>query len=206
MKRKKTVRQPLPFMNSKLRKACLHKAMLRNKYFKHGRSSQSWELYRKSRNNVTKLKAVSMNTYFQERCNSDSFRNNSRQYWRTIKPYMTDKCKTSDQDISLFHENKLINDPVKVCKIFNEHFIKAASNIGSEEPIRDDETIDDILCAYNGSEVIQRITCNVPHDAFFNFSPRPWRRLVLCWTKPILRRPLVMMIYHQSYWKWEQLN
>ena len=170
MKRKKTIRQPLPFMNSKLRKACLHKAMLRNKYFKHGRSSQSWELYRKSRNNVTKLKAVSMNTYFQERCNSDSFRNNSRQYWRTIKPYMTDKCKTSDQDISLFHENKLINDPVKVCKIFNEHFIKAASNIGSEEPIRDDETIDDILCAYNGSEVIQRITCNVPPDAFFNFS------------------------------------
>ena len=59
---------------------------------------------------------------------------------------------------------------MKVCKIFNEHFIKAASNIGSEEPIRDDETIDDILCAYNGSEVIQRITCNVPHDAFFNFS------------------------------------
>ena len=144
--------------------------MLRNKYFKHGRSSQSWELYRKSRNNVTKLKAVSMNTYFQERCNSDSFRNNSRQYWRTIKPNMTDKCKASDQDISLFHENKLINDPVKVCKIFNEHFIKAASNIGSEEPIKDDETIDDILCAYNGSEVIQRITCNVPHDAIFNFS------------------------------------
>ena len=59
---------------------------------------------------------------------------------------------------------------MKVCKIFNEHFIKAASNIGSEEPIRDDEIIDDILCAYNGSEVIQRITCNVPHDAIFTFS------------------------------------
>ena len=64
MKQKKVVKQPVPYMNSKLRKACLHKAMLRNEYFKHGRSSQSWELYRKSRNNVTKLKAVSMNTYF----------------------------------------------------------------------------------------------------------------------------------------------
>ena len=207
MKRKKTVRQPLPFMNSKLRKACLHKAMLRNRYFKHGRSRQSWEHYRKSRNNVTKLKAVSMNTYFQERCNSDSFRNNSRQYWRTMKLYMTDKCKTSDQDISLFHENKLINDPVKVCKIFNEHFIKAASNIGSEDSIRDDETIDDILCAYNGSEVVQRILLVMFHMMPSSiFPPRPWRRLVLCWTKPILQRPLVMMLYHQSYWKWEQLN
>ena len=64
MKYKKTVKHPAPFMNSKLRKACLHKAMLRNKYFKRGRFRQSWELYRKSRNNVTKLKAVSMNTYF----------------------------------------------------------------------------------------------------------------------------------------------
>ena len=101
MKHKKTVKQPVPFMNSKLRKACLYKAMLRNKYFKHGRTSQSWERYRKSRNNVTKLKAVSMNTYFHERCNSDSFRNNPRQYWRTIKPYMTDKCKTSNGKIFL---------------------------------------------------------------------------------------------------------
>ena len=170
MKQKKTVKQPVPFMNSKLRKACLHKAMLRNSYFKHGRTNQSWERYRKSRNNVTKLKAVSMNTYFHERCNSDSFRNNPRQYWRTIKPYMTDKCKTSNQDISLFHENKLVNDPIKVCKIFNDYFIKAASNIGNEEPIRDDETVDDILCMYKDCEVIQRITSNVPHDGIFRFS------------------------------------
>ena len=93
MKQKNTVKQPFLFMNSKLRKACLHTAMLRNNYFKHGRTSQSWERYRKSRNNVTKLKAVSMNTYFHERFNSDSFRNNPRQYWQTIKPYMTDNIK-----------------------------------------------------------------------------------------------------------------
>ena len=170
MKYQKSVKHPVPFMNSKLRKACLHKAMLRNKYFKRGGSRQSWELYRKSRNNVTKLKAVSMNTYFYERCNSDSFRSNPRQYWRTIKPYMTDKCKTNDQDISLFHENKIVNDPVKVCKIFNEYFMKAASNIGNEGPISDDENIDDILRTYDGCEIIQRITSNVPHDGIFNFS------------------------------------
>ena len=144
--------------------------MLRNKYFKRGRSSQSWELYRKFRNNETKLKAVSMNTYFYERCNSDSFRNNPRQYWRTIKPYMTDKCKTNDIGISLFHENKIVNDPVKVCEVFNEYFMKAASNIGNEGPISDDENIDDILRTYDGCEIIQRITSNVPHDGIFNFS------------------------------------
>ena len=70
----------------------------------------------------------------------------------------------------MFHENKLVNDPIKVCKIFNDFFIKAASDIGNEEPIRDDETIDDIMCTYDGCEVIQRITSNVPHDGIFKFS------------------------------------
>ena len=83
---------------------------------------------------------------------------------------MRDKCKTSHQDISLFHENILINDPVKVCKMFNEYFIKAASDIGNEEPIGDDETIDNILCTYKDCEVIQRITFNVLHYGIFNFS------------------------------------
>ena len=83
---------------------------------------------------------------------------------------MTDKCKTNDQDISLFHENKIVNDPVKVCKIFYEYFMKAASNIGNEGPISDDENIDDILRTYDGCEIIQRITSNVPHDGIFNFS------------------------------------
>ena len=85
---------------------------------------------------------------------------------------MTDKCKASDQDIYSFHENKLINDRAKD---FNEQFNKAASNIGGEESIRDDETIDIILCTYNGSEAIQHITCNVLHDEIFNFSLWLWK-------------------------------
>ena len=60
--------------NSKLRKACLQKAMLRNKNFKLGRSERLWDRYRKVRNHATKLKAVSMNAYFSEKCNSDMVR------------------------------------------------------------------------------------------------------------------------------------
>ena len=43
IKRKKTVQYPVPLMNFKLRKACLNKAMLRNKYFKCGRTQYSWD-------------------------------------------------------------------------------------------------------------------------------------------------------------------
>ena len=83
---------------------------------------------------------------------------------------MTDKSKTVDQNISLFHENKVVNDPAKVCNIFNDYFIEAASHIGKEDPIQDDETIDDILCSYKDHTTIKRIISNVSHVSMFNFS------------------------------------
>ena len=52
--------------------------------------------------------------------------------------------------------------------MFNEYFVKVASNIRNEDPFKDDETIDDMLCTYKGCEVTQRtnsnIPPNVPHD------------------------------------------
>ena len=170
IKRKKTVKYPVPFMNSKLRKACLNKAMLRNKYFKYGRTKYLWDRYRKIRNQVTKLKATSMNSYFSEKCNLETFHKNPSKYWQTTKPFMTDKSKTVDQNISLFHENKVVNEPAKVCNIFNDYFKEAASHIGKEDPIQDDETIDDILCSYKDHTSIKRIISNVPHVSMFNFS------------------------------------
>ena len=47
LKRKRTVKKPVPFMNSKLRKACHRKAMHRNKYFRHSRTKGLWNKYRK---------------------------------------------------------------------------------------------------------------------------------------------------------------
>ena len=42
-KSKRTVKRPLPFMSSQLRKPCHRKSMLRNKYFKCGRTQLLWE-------------------------------------------------------------------------------------------------------------------------------------------------------------------
>jgi len=120
MKQKKSVKQPIPYMNSKLRKSCLQKAMLRNKYFKFGRTNKSWERYRKIRNHVTKLKAVSMNEYFSTKFNHETLTKNPSQYWKTIKPYMTDKFKTVDENISLLNENRVVINPAEACSIFND--------------------------------------------------------------------------------------
>ena len=93
LKRKRTVKKPVPFMNSKLRKACHRKAMHRNKYFRHGRTKDLWNKYRKTRNEVTKLKTVSMKNYFSERCDNENFVKNPTQYWKTIKPFLLIKWR-----------------------------------------------------------------------------------------------------------------
>jgi hypothetical protein len=49
------VKSPVPYMNSKLRKAVYKKRQLHN-VFKTQRSSKSWEQYLKQRNIVTKIK------------------------------------------------------------------------------------------------------------------------------------------------------
>ena len=83
---------------------------------------------------------------------------------------MTDKIKATDQNISLFHGNRVVNNPTEVCNIFNEYFIKAASNIGNEDPIRENESIADILSCYKDDDTIKLIINNSHHVGVFNFS------------------------------------
>ena len=41
-----------------------------------------------------------------------------------------DRIKSTNQNKSLFHKNRMVSDPVKVCHMFNDHFINLASDIG----------------------------------------------------------------------------
>ena len=67
IKHTKRRRYHVPFMNSQLRKARNVKAMLLRTYRKF-RSPRNWEMYRRQRNLVTKLKRNSISNYFQNRC------------------------------------------------------------------------------------------------------------------------------------------
>ena len=114
-------------MNSELRSAIYKKRMLRNKYFKC-RSSQNWEKYRKQRNYVTKLKRQSLRVYFFERCHGGP---KSKDFWPTIKPFLSKKGSKDDPSIISNEEEKIISDQKDVCHIFNDFFINFAKDIGS---------------------------------------------------------------------------
>ena len=54
----------------------------------------------------------------------------SKDFWPTVKPFLTNKGTQVHNDTILFEDNKLINDHQEVCGIFNHFFVNVAKNIG----------------------------------------------------------------------------
>ena len=136
MKKKKAINKPAPFMNQTLRREIYKKKMAYNKYQKC-KSKTNWENYRKQRNLqnvVTKIKKKSIRNYFMERCVGGP---NSKDFWPTIKPFLTDKGLHFNKDIILCEENKIINNQNEVAETFNNLFINVAKDIGSQDIIID---------------------------------------------------------------------
>jgi exonuclease III len=118
-----------PFMNNDLRNAILKKCMLRNKYYKE-RNGTNWELYRNQRNFVTKLRKQSIRQYFVNKTTGIS---NSKDFWKVVKPFLTDKNSIADDHIILRNDDNLVTDPLDVCNIFNKYFTNVAKSIGFED-------------------------------------------------------------------------
>ena len=120
IKHRQPVSFPVPFMNSKLRKACQTKSVLRNRYFRSGRTKGQWESYGKSRNAATKLKAESMKRYFEDKCNPMYSTVKQNVFWDSIKPSITEKVKHDNKSICLTIDDSIISRPAAVCNAFND--------------------------------------------------------------------------------------
>ena len=120
--KRKTVANPVHFMNNAYRKACYQKSMAHNRYFKTGKTHALWQKYRKARNHAAKLRAASVKNFFDTRCNTQ-FKENPKRYWDTIKPFMTDKkVNGAFPCFTLKLGNDVINDPTAVSNAFNDFF------------------------------------------------------------------------------------
>lgn len=110
-----------------MRRAIYKKRMLFNKYKKF-RSPLNWEKYRLQRNHVTKLKKTSMRVYFFERCAGGP---KSKDFWPTIKPFLSKKGSDGGSEILLSENDKIISDQKQVCEVFNDFFVNVAKDIGN---------------------------------------------------------------------------
>ena len=143
IKKRKPVQNPVPYINSKLRKAQHYKAMMRNKYFRNGRQRHAWELYRKSRNNCVKIKAQSIKYYFDSKCNNSE---NPTAFWKTIKPFISNKSAKETELITLKDKDDIISAPDAVSNIFNEYFCSVATQIGIDDKISETENLRKMQC------------------------------------------------------------
>ena len=107
-----------PFMNSELRKAINYKRTLWRKYQKY-RNDKNWSKYSKQRNKVTKLKFESIRLYFAERCGGGP---KSKDFWPTIRPFLTNKGCTGHESITITDNDKIITDITEISEKFNTFF------------------------------------------------------------------------------------
>ena len=105
------------YMNGKLRKEINYKKKLR-RTFENSRTTKNWNNFRIQRNKVTSLKRAAITGYFLERCSGGP---QSKDYWPTIKPFLS-KGSANSLNICLLEDGNVVNDPVSVCNIFNNHF------------------------------------------------------------------------------------
>ena len=80
-----------------------------------------------------------------------------QQFWRTIKPLITDKNAFHCNNIILQEGDKIITDTQEICEIFNAFFITSVANdIGFDDVIPPDYYTDE------GFSSIIRRHCNHP--------------------------------------------
>ena len=122
------LKKPFPCMNRELRKAVYRKHMLYNRYIKY-RTSNTWEMFRKQRNIVVKLKRKSVRNYFLERCAGGTKCN---KFWQTIIPYLSKKGNSQSSQITLVENGNITSDQEQVGNCFNHFYANVATQIGQD--------------------------------------------------------------------------
>ena len=56
----------------------------------------------------------------------------NRKFWKTVKPFLTDKCKTTN-NIILTEEDETLNDNKKISNTFNEYFANITKGLNLRE-------------------------------------------------------------------------
>ena len=149
----------VPYMNGQLRKAIHQRSMWRNKHFKDKRNPFDRAHYVRCRNNVVKLTKLSVNTYFKNKCKS--CHGNSKQFFKTVRPFLSDNSNNRSGNNILLNENgKIVSDASEVAEIFNTFYGSIAGY-----PVNCDDGLNDI----SPTDAINK---HCMHDSVINIKGR----------------------------------
>ena len=84
---------------------------------------------------------------------------------------MSNKVNPQNGCLTLYEENKIVNDTQEVCEIFNEHFSTATLGIGSSTPLSRGELIDGMIDTFGQHESVLAINHSKANkEQVFKFS------------------------------------
>ena len=157
-------------MNDELRKAINVKNMFKRKYDKC-KSSVNWKMYRKHRNNVNKLRKKCLQKHIADKCENMNVEH-GKDFWKTIKPLLSDKCKVGSENITLLENDCIVNDPIEVGNILNDYYINVTKDIGPNDAVNDRNTLKDIIEPHMSNKSVMFIKDHFSKDNFsFSFKP-----------------------------------
>ena len=136
------------FMNKTLSKAIMTRSRLRNKFLKNP-NEMNKRTYNKQRNYCVNLLRKEKKNYFN---NIDLKRiTDNKQFWKTIKPFFSDKHNIS-RKITLIEDDEIISNDIKVAETMNDFFINSVKKLninGYHTALNPNMGSDDILNIVN---------------------------------------------------------
>ena len=163
-----------PYVTKEMRKAIMHRSKLQNRlYINH--TPENLAAYKKQKNYCNRLYKRTRKEYLNN-LNVKNITDNKK-FWRTVKPFFTDKGGARDK-IVLVEEENIINNDAEIAQTFNDFFDGAVKSLGiSENEVlltkveHSQGKVLDAIKEFESHPSILKIKENVIFDVEFSFKP-----------------------------------
>ena len=165
------------FMNKTWRKEIYNRTRLQKK-FKKNRTRENELNFKKQRNKCVSLRKKAIKNHFKRVTENGVMTN--KDFWKLVKPFLTNKGGLSGNDILLVKDDKIITEDRELAETFNDHYInivekssgkKPQSLADTNEQASDRDIVKLILEKYANHPSILAILQN-PENSFLTFSFR----------------------------------
>ena len=154
-------------MTRELSKANITTSKVKSSYVKWP-SQESFAAYKKAKNKCNSLTRKAKSKFLKEASKSGVMSN--RIFWRTVKPFLTNKgCMTNDC-ISIEKKGDIVRDEKVLVEYYNENYINIVeissgnkpSSLGiCEDSAQDNSTFDKVISKYSAHPSVQKIKRNL---------------------------------------------
>ena len=142
------------------------RSRLKNKYHKWP-SRENYLAFKKAKNKCNSLNKKAKKKYFTDATKEGI--NSNKQFWDTVKPFLTNKGFSNNDKIVIEENNQFITDPKNLVKIFNNHYINIVEKTSGQSPsclgnpldkTKDENTVKEIIVYYKNHPSIKEIKNN----------------------------------------------